>query len=169
MFENSPHSSSPVSSPSPSASRVLPRARPHWPRPTYSHRSSQSSLSSHSISTARQESWDQRSTTGSSSSNTMWQHTAVKRASTGALVASEDDLTRYWSFTVSLHARFLWDCRRYDILLCARHLSGSFTMSQSFGTLSKIVLKTSLLGQNAMSLKFSGSLQYLEMESINLK
>ncbi|KAH9006742.1 hypothetical protein EDB86DRAFT_3112480 [Lactarius hatsudake] len=96
-----PHNSSPLSSPAPPAGRVL--SRPHWPWSTYSHRSSQSSLSSHSIGTARQESWDQRPTSGSSSSNTMWHstNTAAKRAATGAPVASatQDDLTRHWSFT----------------------------------------------------------------------
>lgn len=49
----------------------------------------------------------------------MWQstHTAAKRASTGVLVASasQDDLTRHWSFIVSSHSGFLWDCRWYDI------------------------------------------------------
>jgi hypothetical protein len=121
MSEHLPHNSSPLSSPAPSAGRALSRPHSHWPLSTHSHRSSQSSLSSHSIGTARQEHWDQRPSTGSSSS-TMWQstHTAVKRASTGALVASasRDDLTRHWSFTVSSPSGFLWDCRWYDICMC---------------------------------------------------
>jgi hypothetical protein len=47
-------------------------------------------------------------------------HTATKRASTGALVASvgQDDLTRHWSFIVSSHCGFLRDYRRYDIRMC---------------------------------------------------
>ena len=99
-----PHSGSPQSSPAPLAGRGL--SRPHWPWSTYSHRSSQGSLSALSTGTTRLESWDhQRPSSGSSSSNAMWQSTstAARRAASGIPVASatQDDLTRHWSFTVS--------------------------------------------------------------------
>jgi hypothetical protein len=100
-----PHSGSPQSSPAPSTGRVLPRPHqgPHWPWSAYAHRSSQSSLSALSIGT-RPESWDQRPSSGSSSSNTMWQSTstAARRVATSVPTASasQDDLTRHWSFTV---------------------------------------------------------------------
>ena len=86
----------------PLSGRVL--SWPHWPSATYSHRSSQGSLSALSTGTTRPESWDQRPSTGSSSSNTMWQSTSTtaRRAATGVPTAptSQEDLTRHWSFTV---------------------------------------------------------------------
>jgi len=96
-----PHNGSPQSSPAPSAARVL--SRPHWPWSTYSHRSSQSSLLTHSAGVNRPESWDQRPSSGSSSSNVMSSSTtaAARRTATSASTtsASQDDLTRHWSFT----------------------------------------------------------------------
>ncbi|KAI0278835.1 hypothetical protein BGY98DRAFT_1096471 [Russula aff. rugulosa BPL654] len=81
--DNLPHTGSPQSSPAPLSGR--------------------SSLSALSTGTTRPESWDQRPSTGSSSSNTMWQSTSTtaRRAATGVPSAStsQEDLTRHWSFT----------------------------------------------------------------------
>jgi hypothetical protein len=133
-----PHTGSPQSSPAPLSGRVS--SRPHWPWAAYSHRSSQSSLSALSTGTTRPESWDQRPSTGSSSSNTMWQSasTTARRAATGVPSASisQEDLTRHWSFTVCSDqhfAAFLSNAR-----VSPRHLSGSFMMSGSFETLWKV-------------------------------
>ncbi|KAH9965859.1 hypothetical protein BC827DRAFT_1180462 [Russula dissimulans] len=96
-----PQNGSPQPSPAPSSGRVL--SRPHWPWSTYSHRSSQGSLSTHSTGTTRHEPWDQRPSSGSVSSNTAWHptNTTAKRPATGmpAASASQDDLSRHWSFT----------------------------------------------------------------------
>ncbi|KAI0307093.1 hypothetical protein B0F90DRAFT_1807787 [Multifurca ochricompacta] len=101
MSEHLQHNSSPVSSSAPSTGRVL--SQQLWPWSPHVHRSSQSSLSTHSMSTTRQETWDQRPSSGSSSSNTMYHstNTTTRRAATIAPVAStsQDDLTRHWSFT----------------------------------------------------------------------
>jgi len=101
--------SSPLSS---SPGRPLHLSRPHWPWSTYSHRSSQSSVSAHSTGTASvaQVSWDPRSSSSAStahSSTTMWlsSSSAHRQSLTtnhaGAMVPlPSDETTRQWSFTV---------------------------------------------------------------------
>ncbi len=168
-----PHSGSPQSSPAPLSGRVL--SRPHWPWSTYSHRASQSSLSALSTGTTRQEPWDQRPSTGSSSSNTMWQSvsTTARRVTTGVQSAStsQEDLTRHWSFTVCRPRRLI--VFRSDARMCPRHLSGLPMMSGSFETLWRAELQTMPstegLGQTAMTLGFSESRPHSETESTNLK
>ena len=174
MSEHLPHNGSPQSSPASSTGRVL--SRPHWPWSTYSHRSSPSSLSTHSTGTTRPETWDQRPSSGSSSSNTMWlsTNTPARRAATGAPVASASqyELTRHWSFTVSSN-RSTWSILAI-IFMSPRLLSGLSRMLGSFEILWRVQIwaRTQTAGPRltgAVNSRFSESLLCLVMENINLK